>query len=84
LALAYGDLNGNLVKNTSTIYKNNQHAGILLNTHSVAVRIRCILALIFLMLLDIGPIPITATIGLFVVFFRPRWFSDLVNALYGK
>jgi hypothetical protein len=40
--------------------------------------------MVFLMLLDIGPIPITAGIGLYIVIFRPRWFADLVDALYGK
>lgn len=45
-------------------------------------RIQCALVLIIFMIGSIGPIPITSTIGLYVVIFRPAWFKKLVNAIY--
>jgi hypothetical protein len=55
-----------------------------MNNRQIAVNIKCILALLFLFVIDFSPIPFTATIGLFVVIFKPRWFIDLVNKLYGR
>ncbi|WP_020161166.1 MULTISPECIES: hypothetical protein [Methylobacter] len=43
---------------------------------------KCIFILLLLMILDIGPIPITAGLGLFIVLFRPLWFKTLVDTLY--
>jgi hypothetical protein len=34
------------------------------------------------MILDIGTLPITASIALFVVMFRPRWFKVMVDRVY--
>nr|WP_228779303.1 hypothetical protein [Methylobacter sp. BlB1] len=48
----------------------------------LATRIKCVFTLLLLMILDIGPVPITATIGLFIVLFRPRWFKNLVDTIY--
>jgi hypothetical protein len=55
-----------------------------MNNHQIAVNIKCLLALLILFVIDIGPIPVTAAIGLFVVIFKPRWFLNLVTALYGR
>lgn len=38
--------------------------------------------MIFLAILEIGPIPIAAVIGLFVVIFLPRWFKDAIDKMY--
>jgi hypothetical protein len=43
-------------------------------------RIKCGLVLMVFMLIPI--FPITSTIGLFVVIFRPRWFKQLVDTVY--
>ena len=55
-----------------------------MKAHNLAVRIKCILALLALMVIDILPVPVIATIGLYVVFFRPRWFIEVVDALYER
>ncbi len=55
-----------------------------MNNHQIAVNIKCLLALLILFVIDIGPIPVTVLIGLFVVIFKPRWFLNLVAALYGR
>ena len=43
-------------------------------------RIKCGLVLMVFMLIPI--FPITSTIGLFVVIFRPHWFKQLVDTVY--
>jgi hypothetical protein len=35
-----------------------------------------------LMIFSVSPIPITSTIGLLVVIFRPHWFKKLVDNIY--
>jgi hypothetical protein len=45
-------------------------------------RVQCVFALMLLMLVDIGPIPVTAMIALFVVVFRPAWFKKWVDKIY--
>jgi len=55
-----------------------------MNNHRIAVQLKCLLALLFLFVLDIGPIPMTAGIGLFIIIFKPRWFIKLVDTLYGR
>ena len=47
---------------------------------SVAARIKCALVLIIFMLIPL--LPITTTIGLFIVIFRPIWFKKLVDNVY--
>lgn len=49
---------------------------------SIFARLKCGLVLIILMLVSVVPIPITSTIGLFIVIFRPRWFKKLVDNIY--
>jgi hypothetical protein len=45
-------------------------------------RIEWLLVLLFMMLIDIGPFPFTATICLYILLFRPRWFKKWVDRLY--
>ncbi len=45
-------------------------------------RIKCFIVLVILMIVGIGPIPITSSIGLYVVVFRPLWFKKLVDSVY--
>jgi hypothetical protein len=47
---------------------------------SFVARIKCALVLIIIMLIPI--LPITGTIGLFIVIFRPIWFKKLVDNVY--
>jgi len=43
-----------------------------------------LLILVIITVLEIGPIPITPLILIWVVVFRPSWFYDLVRHLYNK
>jgi hypothetical protein len=47
---------------------------------SFVARVKCGLVLMVFMLIPI--FPITSTIGLFVVIFRPNWFKKLVDTVY--
>jgi hypothetical protein len=46
------------------------------------VRLRCFLALLVLLVLDIAPVPVTGSIGLYVIWQRPSWFKSLVENVY--
>lgn len=49
---------------------------------STVARIKAALVLIALMVVSVVPIPITSTIGLLIVIFRPAWFKRLVDTIY--
>ena len=50
---------------------------------SVVARLKCALVLLLFMSLSIIPmLPITSTLGLFIVIFRPLWFKKLVDKVY--
>ena len=49
---------------------------------SSVARIKCALVLITFMLIPV--LPITGTIGLFIVIFRPIWFKKLVDKVYAE
>lgn len=53
-----------------------------MNTNSLLLRLKCLIVLICLAVLDIGPIPITALGGIVIILFRPRWLKQLVGQLY--
>jgi len=53
-----------------------------MNKVSSWARIKCAIVFIVLMIFSIGPVPVTSTIGLFVVIFRPNWFKKLVLTIY--
>ncbi len=46
------------------------------------IRLKCVFALILIVIASIGPIPIASPIGAFVALFRPRWFKTLVDNIY--
>lgn len=48
------------------------------------MRIFYFLVLAFITIIEIGPIPITGVLLMWVVVFRPPWFYDLVLKIYGK
>lgn len=54
----------------------------MMNSVSSLARIKCALVFIVFMAFSIGPIPVTSTIGLLVVIFRPAWFKKLVDDIY--
>ncbi len=45
-------------------------------------RFKWILVLVALFLTDIGPIPLTASVMLYILLFRPLWFKKFVEHLY--
>jgi hypothetical protein len=55
---------------------------VTMNKISRWARIKCAIVFITLMIFSIGPVPITSTLGLFVVIFRPNWFKKLVLTIY--
>lgn len=48
------------------------------------MRIICLLILIVVTILEIGPVPISGLLLIWVVLFRPQWFYDLIQKIYGK
>lgn len=53
-----------------------------MSSSSLMTRIKCALVLIVLMSFSVLPIPITSSIALWVVIFRPKWFKQLVEKIY--
>ncbi|MDD1616805.1 MAG: hypothetical protein LUQ28_10000, partial [Methylococcaceae bacterium] len=54
-----------------------------MKTVSIFARIKCAIVLLVLMSLSVIPmLPITSTLGLFIVIFRPLWFKKLVDKIY--
>ncbi len=49
---------------------------------STTTRLKCAAVFLLFMIFSVGPIPITSTLGLYVVIFRPRWFKELVARIY--
>ncbi len=47
-----------------------------------ATKKRCSITIISMMLVDLGPIPLTIPVGLYIVRRRPRWFRAVVARLY--
>lgn len=48
------------------------------------IRFKTALVLLLFCVAGFGPIPVTSTIGLFIVIFRPRWFKALVERIYAE
>ena len=48
------------------------------------MRIVCVLGLIVVSIIEIGPVPITPILLIWVVIFRPAWFYQFVLRVYGK
>jgi hypothetical protein len=48
----------------------------------LAWRLKWFLVLIFMMIIDLGPIPFSATLLMFVFIFRPIWFRTVIDKLY--
>jgi len=48
------------------------------------MRILFIFVLVIITIIEIGPIPITPIVLIWVGLFRPVWFYELVLKIYGK
>ena len=46
------------------------------------LRLVCILLMIIVTIIDIGPFPITSLLMIWILLFRPRWFYNLVQRIY--
>jgi hypothetical protein len=53
-----------------------------MSQNAIFARIKWIIALLLLMLLDILPVPILGLIMLYVLLFRPLWFKNAVLEIY--
>ncbi|MEE9356549.1 MAG: hypothetical protein V3U75_13240 [Methylococcaceae bacterium] len=47
-----------------------------------ATKKKCTITIISMMLVDLGPIPLTIPVGLYIVRRRPKWFRNVVARLY--
>jgi hypothetical protein len=45
-------------------------------------RKKCSITIICMMLVDLGPVPLTIPVGLYIVRRRPKWFRNVVARLY--
>jgi hypothetical protein len=54
-----------------------------MNHEAFFKRLKCFFALLLLMIADIIPIPILGLICMFILLFRPPWFKELVDNIYG-
>jgi hypothetical protein len=54
-----------------------------LRSEAGMARIKTFLCLLVLLVLDIAPVPVAGSIGLYVVVARPCWFKTLVERIYG-
>ncbi len=48
------------------------------------MRFLCFIVLLMITIVEVGPVPITGIMLMWVVLFRPRWFYDLVIKIYTK
>lgn len=49
-----------------------------------AIQVKCLLVLMAFVVIGFGPLSPTCLLGLYVVIARPRWFFELVQALYRR
>jgi len=48
------------------------------------MRLFCFIVLSIITIIEIGPVPITGLMLIWVVLFRPAWFYEVVQKIYGK
>ena len=48
------------------------------------MRLFYFLVLVVIAIIEVGPIPITPVLLIWVVLFRPKWFYELVLMIYDK
>lgn len=47
-------------------------------------RIKWLLLLLCMLLIDFSPIPLSALAFLYIFFFKPRWFKRVIDRLYSE
>lgn len=48
------------------------------------MRILSFLILVVISIIEVGPVPITPVVLIYIVLFRPPWFYEWVLKIYGK
>jgi hypothetical protein len=48
------------------------------------MRILSFLILVVISIVEVGPVPITPVVLIYIVLFRPPWFYEWVLKIYGK
>ncbi|MEY3788008.1 MAG: hypothetical protein RIQ94_1734 [Pseudomonadota bacterium] len=48
------------------------------------MRFFCVLFLLIISIIEIGPVPISPLFFIWIVLFRPEWFYELVQKIYRK
>lgn len=48
------------------------------------MRIKCLIILILLSILDFSPFPVVGLVAIWIVLTRPAWFLELVLSIYEK
>jgi len=48
------------------------------------MRILSFLILVVISIIEVGPVPITPVLLIYIVLFRPPWFYEWVLKIYGK
>ncbi len=51
---------------------------------NIFFRLCCLFTLLFVTILEVGPVPISGLALMWVVLFRPQWFYNLVQKIYQK
>lgn len=55
---------------------------IKMSRYAFWLRVKWIFIVLFIMLLDILPLPVMGLICLYLLLARPRWFKILINEIY--
>jgi len=58
-------------------------SGIDMRKPSIFWRIKWFLVLLTMMIIDIGPVPFSASVLMYIFLFRPLWFKRFIEHLYG-
>jgi len=53
-----------------------------MNGRSFFWRLKWLIVLLIMMIVEVGPIPFSALIFLYVFVFRPAWFKAFIDRLY--
>jgi len=48
----------------------------------MTTKTKCLLILLFLMIIDTLPVPVLGLLGLYIILHRPPWFREAVRRLY--
>jgi hypothetical protein len=48
----------------------------------IFARLKLGIVMLLLMLIDVGPVPVTALLALYIVIARPAWFKTIIDEIY--